>query len=67
VSHQAKWGHFRANYERYQKAGRKLKHVILNEFCLSTGYNRRYPIRLLRNVGRQKSTRTFLTIGLSWQ
>ncbi len=47
MGHQAKWEYFRAIYERYHKASRKLKHAILNEFCLNTGYNRKYAIRLL--------------------
>ncbi len=47
MGHQAKWEYFWAIYERYHKANRKLKHAILNEFCLNTGYNRKYAIRLL--------------------
>ena len=45
MGHQAKWEYFRAIYERYHKAGCRLKHVILNEFCLNTGYHRKYAIR----------------------
>jgi len=37
VGHKAKWEYFRAIYERYQKASRKLKQAILKEFCLNTG------------------------------
>lgn len=33
---------------RYRKACRKEKTVILNEFCANCGYNRKYAIRLLR-------------------
>jgi hypothetical protein len=33
--------------ERYYKAGRKVKHLILNEFCMTTGCHRKYAIRLL--------------------
>ena len=32
---------------RYQKASKELKQLILNEFCLTTGYNRKYAIRKL--------------------
>ena len=32
---------------RYRKAGRKEKVVILDEFCVNCGYNRKYAIRLL--------------------
>lgn len=41
MSQKGKWEYFRAVYGRYQKADRKLKQVILNEFCLNTGYNRK--------------------------
>ena len=47
MGHKAKWEYFRAVYERYRKAGREAKQVMLNEFCLNTGYNRKYAIRLL--------------------
>ncbi len=47
MSQRAKWEYFRAIYDRYHKAARSLRHVILNEFCLSTGYHRKYAIRLL--------------------
>src|SRR5664279_1406156 len=33
---------------RYRKASRKEKSVILGEFCATCGYNRKYAIRLLR-------------------
>lgn len=33
---------------RYRRAGRKEKAVILDEFCVNCGYNRKYAIRLLR-------------------
>ncbi len=46
MSLRAKWEYFRAIYERYQKPDRGSKHVILNEFCQNTGYNRKYAIRL---------------------
>ncbi len=50
MGQKAKWEYFRAIYERYQKAGRTLKHAILNEFCLNTGYHRKYAIRLLNGA-----------------
>jgi hypothetical protein len=46
LGHKAKWEYFRAVYERYRKAGREAKQVMLNEFCLNTGYHRKYGIRL---------------------
>src|SRR5207245_3806296 len=47
VGHQTKWEYLRAIYERHRQAGHRVKHVILNEFCLNTGYHRKYAIRLL--------------------
>jgi transposase InsO family protein len=47
MSHRSRWEYFRAIYARYRQADRKLKQVILNEFCANTGYNRKYAIRLL--------------------
>ncbi len=47
MSHRSRWEYFRAIYARYRQADRKLKQVILNEFCANTRYNRKYAIRLL--------------------
>src|ERR1035441_4748248 len=47
MGQKAKWEYFRAIYERYRQAHRKRKHAILNEFCVNTGYHRKYAIRLL--------------------
>ena len=59
MGHKAKWEYFRAVYERYRKAGREAKQVMLNEFCLNTGYNRKYAIRLLNGPppGKQPERR----------
>ena len=59
MGHQAKWEYFRAVYERYHQAGREAKHLMLNEFCLNTGYHRKYAIRLLNGPppGRQPERR----------
>lgn len=59
MGHKAKWEYFRAVYERYHKAGREAKHLMLNEFCLNTGYHRKYAIRLLNGPppGRQTERR----------
>ncbi len=35
--------------ERYRKAGRKEKAMILDAFCMAAGLNRKYAISLLRN------------------
>lgn len=47
MSHRSRWEYFRAIYARYRQADRRLKQVILNEFCANTGYHRKYAIRLL--------------------
>ena len=36
MGHQTKWEYLRAIYERHRQAGHRVKHVILNEFCLNT-------------------------------
>ena len=52
-----RWEYLRAIYERYQRAERKGKKVILSEFCANTGYNRKYAIRLLNGPRPEKSRR----------
>jgi hypothetical protein len=39
--------YFKVIYERYHKASKALRHLILNELCANTGYNRKYAIRKL--------------------
>lgn len=39
--------YFKSIHIRYQRASRELKQLILNEFCATTGYNRKYAIRKL--------------------
>jgi hypothetical protein len=50
LGHKAKWEYFRAVYERYHKAGRETKHWMLKEFCLNSGYHRKYAIRILNGA-----------------
>ena len=59
MSHRSRWEYFRAIYARYRQADRKLKQVILNEFCANTGYHRKYAIRLLNGPppGRVRQSR----------
>jgi len=47
LGNKGRWELLRAIYERYRKAGRKEKKVILSEFCANAGYNRKHAIRLL--------------------
>jgi hypothetical protein len=57
LGNKGRWEYLRAIYERYRKAGRKTKKVILSEFCSNTGYHRKYAIRLL-NAPRPEKRRT---------
>jgi len=41
-------------YERYHRAERKARAVLLDEFCVTTGYNRKYAIRLLNGPRPEK-------------
>jgi hypothetical protein len=47
VNHERKKSLTRQIRSRYQKAGRKEKPAILNEFIKTTGYNRKYAPRIL--------------------
>ena len=47
MGHEAKWQYFRVMYGRYRKAQPQERPRMLDEFCLTTGYNRKYAIRLL--------------------
>lgn len=49
--------YFKAIYGRYLKASKELKHIILEEFCSNTGYNRKYAIRKLNGPSPEKSDR----------
>lgn len=41
-------------FDRYRKASRKDKKIILNEFSTVCGYNRKYAIRLLNRKSKKK-------------
>jgi len=67
LGNKGRWEYLLAIYERYQKAGRKAKKVILNEFCANTGYHRKYAIRLLNGPLPEKQlTRRGRRRGLSY-
>jgi len=44
---EAKWEYFRRMYGRYREAKGAARSRLLDEFCVTTGYNRKYAIRLL--------------------
>src|ERR1035438_532053 len=47
LGHAARWEYLPVIHRRYGKAEGKAKSVMLDEFCLNTGYHRKYAIRLL--------------------
>lgn len=47
MGREAKWEYFRVMYGRYRKAEGGERGRLLDEFCLTTKYNRKYAIRLL--------------------
>lgn len=50
MSQTEKRAYYFAIKDRYLKANKKEKTIILNEFCLVCGYNKKYAIRLLNKV-----------------
>jgi hypothetical protein len=54
---QSRRDYLEAIRNRYRKARRKEKSVILGEFCATCGYNRNYAIRLLRKKHPPSSKR----------
>jgi hypothetical protein len=68
----------RAVHPRYQKASREVKSRILDEFCATTGYHRKYAIHLLnspmeevsrlrrRRRGHTYSTQTVAVLATVW-
>jgi len=66
LGNKGRWEYLLAIYERYQKAGRKAKKVILNEFCANTGYHRKYAIRLLNRPQPEKRRRAPRRRGMSY-
>jgi hypothetical protein len=47
--------YFKSIYIRYRVASKELKQLILNEFCATTGYNRKYAIRKLNTLPRKEA------------
>jgi len=55
---ETKDGYWIAITDRYRKAGRKYKKLILDEFCRVWGYHRKHAIRLLKeNPSREHGSR----------
>jgi len=54
LGHEAKWEYFRVMYGRYSKAKGTERSRLLDEFCVTAGYHRKYAIRLLNGVAPDK-------------
>jgi len=54
VGNETKWEYLRVMYERYGKAEHTARGGLLDEFCVTTGYNRKYAIRLLNGPAPEK-------------
>jgi hypothetical protein len=52
MSPRSKREYLAAIVKRYRAASRKIKTVILNEFCSACGYHRKHAVRLLRTFRR---------------
>jgi hypothetical protein len=52
MSPQSKKEYTEATHQRYKNASHKGKTFILNEFCATSGYHRKYAIQLLRGFKR---------------
>jgi transposase InsO family protein len=57
MSREAIREYFKSVHIRYLKASKELKHLILNEFCATTGYNRKYAIRKLNRSPRKEGNK----------
>jgi transposase InsO family protein len=49
--------YFQSIHIRYRKASKEVKRLILNEFCATTGYNRKYAIRKLNTSPRKEANK----------
>ena len=69
MSHGAKWEILRAVHPRYRGAARVDQRTILDEFCETTGYHRKYALRLLNGPPpgpvRPRRRRRAVTYGLA--
>lgn len=59
MGHEAKWEYFRLMYGRYREAKGEARSRLLDEFCVTTEYNRKYAIRLLNGPppGKEREKR----------
>lgn len=48
MKRRSKWEYMKAIFDRYHKASRAIKRIILDEFCKVCGYHRKHAIRKLR-------------------
>lgn len=55
MSRRSRWEFFRTVYRRYQTGGTREREKMLDEFCMNTGYNRKYAIRLMNGPEPERS------------
>jgi hypothetical protein len=60
MSRASRWEYFKAVYARYQRADRKGKQAVLDEFGLNTRYHRKYALRLLNGPPPERKRRPVL-------
>lgn len=58
MSREAIREYFKSIQIRYRRASKELKHLILSEFCATTGYNRKYAIRKLNAQPEKEGKKT---------
>ena len=57
MGHEAKWEYFVVMHRRYREADRGQRQRLLDEFCATAGYHRKYAIRLLNGPPPEKRRR----------
>lgn len=55
MGNRGRWEYLKAIFERYRKAARREKQVILNEFCVNSGYHRKYAIRFAERAAAREA------------
>jgi hypothetical protein len=58
MSPRSKREYIEAVHRRYKEASRSERTIMLNELCVTCGYNRKYAIRLLKGFKRLTKTPT---------
>jgi hypothetical protein len=69
LGNEAKWEYFRVKHEPHHKAERKVRAALRDEFCVTTGCNQKYAIRVLTGLHPEKKQvrRAAGTQAAAWQ